>query len=80
MSYTLYTGWHLRAGAYYYKMADLQSHAVIRSLNAGELDLWLQFLADAFKSKYPNVNMLELFRMQVNKDKYFQVEDVLLLG
>ena len=68
-------------GAYIiYKMADLQSHAVIRSLNAGELDLWLQFLADAFRSKYPNVNMLELFRMLVNKDKYFQVEDVLLLG
>ena len=63
-------------------MADVQSEdqAVIRSLKAGELDLWLQFLADAFRNKYPSVNMLELFRMQVNKDKYFHVEDVLLLG
>ena len=63
-------------------MADVQrrDQAIIRSLKAGELDLWLQFLADAFRNKYPNVNMLELFRMQINKDKHFHVEDILFLG
>ena len=50
----------------------------MRCLKSDELELWLQFLADAFSDKHPN--MLELFRMQVNEDKHFHVEDVLLLG
>ena len=60
-------------------MAELKSQVQnIRSLKADELELWLQFLADAFGNKHPN--MLELFRMLVNKDKHFHVEDILLLG
>ena len=59
-------------------MADVKCQdQTMRSLKSDELESWLQFLADAF-SKYPN--MLELFRMQVNEDKHFHVEDVLLLG
>ena len=60
-------------------MVDLQSQEQeIRCLKAGELDLWLQFLVEAFGNKHPN--MLELFTMLVNKDKQFHMEDVLLLG
>lgn len=60
-------------------MAELKSQVHnIRSLKADELELWLQFLADAFGNKHPN--MLELFRMLINKDKHFHVEDILLLG
>ena len=50
----------------------------MRPLRTDELDLWLQFLADAFGNKHPN--MLELFRMLIDKDKHFHVEDILLLG
>ena len=60
-------------------MADLKSQDQnMRSLKVDELESWLQFLAHAFGNKGPN--MLELFRMLVNKDKHFHVEDVLLLG
>ena len=60
-------------------MAEMKSQVQsIRSLKADELELWLRFLAGAFGNKHPN--MLELFRMLVNKDKHFHVEDVLLLG
>ena len=60
-------------------MADVKSQGQnMRSLKVDELELWLQFLADAFGNKH--ANMLELFRMLVNKDKHFHVEDVLLLG
>ena len=63
-------------------MAQLlsQGKEIIRSLKTEELDAWVQFLAEAYGKKYPNVNKLELFRMLVDKDKYFHVEDVLVLG
>ena len=63
-------------------MAELQSREkeIIRSLKTEELEALFQFLAEAFRKKYTNFNVLELFRMQIDKDKYFHVEDVLVLG
>jgi len=47
-------------------------------LKPGEVDAWLQFLAEAFAKKGPN--MLEVFKKKLDNDIDFHCGDVLLLG
>ena len=50
----------------------------IHSLKPHEVDAWLQFLAEAFAKKGPN--MLEVFQRNLSNDTDFHCGDVLLLG
>lgn len=57
---------------------DKKADGKIHLLKPGEVDAWLQFLAEAFAKKGPN--MLEVFQKKLNNDTDFHCGDVLLLG
>ena len=50
----------------------------VHQLKPGEVDAWLQFLAEAFAEKGPN--MLKVFQKKLNNDTDFHCGDILLLG